>query len=182
MWYESTVKTAPAVEPVTLAEAKSQCGILADDTEFDAQLERLIKAARSHVEDYCNARWAEQTVLCFCDSFADLARLPEGPLKSVSSIKYVDAGGGDQTLPSSVYQENRDGLEPSISLKFGQSWPVIQRGSRIEIEAVFGGVVPESVQCSMLLFIADSQNQRENAKREDWTVLDALLCNHRRGA
>jgi hypothetical protein len=33
----------------------------------------------------------------------------------------------------------------------------------------------------MLLFVAESFTRRENDKREDWTHLDAFLCNHRRG-
>lgn len=182
MWYASTATGAPAVEPVTLAQAKAQCNILDDEADFDAQLGRLIKAARAHAERYCNARWAEQELSCPCDRFSDLARLSEGPLKSVSSLGYVDAGGNAQTVPEAVFQINRDGLEPSISLKHGQSWPSIQPGSRITLTAVFGGDVPEDVQHAMLLFIADSFLARENAERKDWTALDALFCNHRRGA
>jgi len=34
----------------------------------------------------------------------------------------------------------------------------------------------------MLLFISDGFEQRENAKVDDWTALDALLSNHRYGA
>ena len=49
------------------------------------------------------------------------------------------------------------------------------------LTAVYGGSVPEDVQHAMLVFVADSFLGRENAKREDWTVLDVLLCNHRRG-
>lgn len=181
MWYPSTVTTAPTVEPVTLAQAKGQCGILDDETDFDAQIERLIKTARSHVEHYCNVRWAEQTLSCPCDGFDDLARLPEGPLKSVTSLTYIDPAGAEQTVPDTVFQPHKDGIEPSIRLKYGQSWPAIQRGSRITLLAVFGGEVPEEVQHAMLLFVEDSFLVRENAKREDWTALDALLCNNRRG-
>jgi hypothetical protein len=35
---------------------------------------------------------------------------------------------------------------------------------------------------AMLLPIADSFDRREHAKAGDWTTLDILLCNHRRGA
>ncbi|GLR55138.1 phage head-tail connector protein [Shinella yambaruensis] len=182
MWYPSTVIEAPTVEPVTLVEAKDHCGILTDETDFDAQLTRLIKTARAHVEQYCNARWAEQTLACACDGFGDLARLSEGPLKSVTSIVYIDAAGEEQPLPVEVYQANKDGLEPCITLKHGQAWPVIQRRSRVTVTAVFGGGAPDDVRHAMLLHIEDSFMMRENAERGDWTSLDALLCNHRRGA
>lgn len=180
MWYPSTVTVAPSVEPVTLAEAQDQC--FAPEDEFDVTLTRLIKSAREHVEKYCNARFAEQTIMSECDSFADFARLPEGPLKSVTSITYADAAGNEQVLDASVYEARKDGLEPSIALKYGQVWPRIRFGSRITLTAIYGGSVPESVKHAMLLFIDDAFNNRANAKLDDWTALDALLCNHRRGA
>lgn len=178
MWYPSTVSVAPTVEPVALADAQDQCN--APEADFKGTLERLIKSARSHAEEYCNVRWAEQTIVSECDSFADFTRLPEGPLKSVTSISYVDPTGATWTLEPSVYDLRKTGLEPSIGLKPGQSWPRILFGSRIALTAVYGGSVPETVRHAMLLFIADAFHGRENAKQEDWTVLDMLLCNHRR--
>jgi uncharacterized phiE125 gp8 family phage protein len=166
-------------EPVTLDEVKAQC--LVDSADDDALLTRLIKAARSHVEKYCNARWAEQTLACQCDSFNDFARLPEGPLKSVSSISYVDVAGAVQTLDAGIYEARQDGLEPSIALKPDQRWPAIQPGSRITLTAVFGGDVPDAVRHAMLVFVDAAFHARENPARENWTVMDALLCNHRRG-
>ncbi len=179
MWYPSIVITAPATEPVTLEEVKAQC--LVDSSDDDALLTRLIKAARSHVENYCNACWAEQTLACQCDRFADFARLPEGPLKSITSIAYADLAGDVQTVDAAVYEARKDGLESSIALKPGQSWPASQSGSRITVTAVFGGEVPEEVRHAMLVFIDAAYHARENSERPGWTVMDVLLCNHRRG-
>lgn len=182
MWYPSTITVAPSTEPVTLVQAQDQCNILATETDFTPALTRLIKAARAHVEEYCNARFAEQTIASECDSFSDFARLPEGPLKSVASISYVDAAGETQTVDEAVYEAHKTGLEPSIALKPDQTWPQIKPGSRITLTAIYGGSTPDSVQHAMLLFIDDAFNKRANAQRDDWTALDVLLCNHRRGA
>jgi uncharacterized phiE125 gp8 family phage protein len=179
VWYASKISAAPIAEPVTLDQAKQQCRV--DGSDDDAVLERLIKAARSHVEKYCNARWAEQTIVCECGAFSDFARLPEGPLKSVTSVVYIDPAGETQTLDVGVYEAHKDGLEPSIALKPGQSWPAIQAGTRVVLTAIFGGAVPECVQHAMLVFVDNAYHQRENAKYDDWTVLDVLLCNDRRG-
>lgn len=179
MWYPSTVTVAPTVEPVTLDEVKAQCRV--DASDENALLTRLIKAARSHVEKYCNAQWAEQTLACQCDSFADFARLPDGPLKSVQTIEYVDPAGDAQVVDGAVYEARKDGLEPSIALKPGQSWPTIRSGSRVTLTAVFGGDVPDAVKHAILVFIDAAYHARENPARENWTVMDVLLCNHRRG-
>lgn len=180
MWYPSTVTVAPSVEPVTLDQVKQQC--LIETTDDDTLLGRLVKTARAHVEEYCNARFAEQTIASECDSFADFARLSEGPLKSVTSISYVDPAGAEQILDAAVYEARKTGLEPSICVKPGQSWPRIKPGSRITLTAVYGGSAPDSVQHAMLMFIDDAYHHRDNAQREDWTAIDVLLCNHRRGA
>lgn len=180
MWYPSTVTVPPTTEPVTLEEVKAQC--LIDATDDDTFLGRLIKTARAHVEEYCNTRFAEQTIVSECDSYADFARLTDGPLKSVTSISYVDPAGAAQTLDTAVYEEHETGLDPSIGLKPGQVWPRIKPGSRITLTAIYGGSTPDSVQHAMLVFIDDAYYHRENAKREDWTAIDVLLCNHRRGA
>ena len=187
MWYPSTVTAAPAVEPVSLAEAQEQCGVLQAETHFNALLGRLIKAARGHAEEYCNVVWAAQTIASPCDSFADLVRLPHGPLSSIVSISYLDAHGEAQTVADSVFEARKDGLEPSIALKPGQSWPRIRHGSRITLTAVFGGSVPDDVQHAMLMLIGHWFVNREAVVTGTIATtipmsVDALLCNHRRGA
>lgn len=183
MWYPATI-AAPSDEPVTLANARLQCRIGVADTSFDTELTRLITVARGHVESVCGVRFAARTgATMLCDSFADLARLPEAPVTSITSISYVDTAGDDQTLSTDVYELRSDELDVAVVLKYGQAWPSIRPGSRITVTAVLGyASAPEAVQHAMLMFIADAFHQRENAVIEDWTVVDALLINHRRNA
>lgn len=181
MWYPATVTVAATAEPVTLVEAKRQCRVDHDDD--NTQIEFLIESARAHAEKYTNTRLATQTVTVKCDSFCDMARLPLAPVQSVSSVTYVDVDGVTQTLSTDVYETRTDGLESSITLKYGQSWPAIRNKSRITVTAVVGyETPPPDVRHAMLLFISETFNQRANAKVEDWTALDALLSNHRYGA
>ncbi len=196
MWYPSNVTAAPTKEPVTLAEAKVH--LRRDDRDDDGNLvdqpdddlvSGLISAARQHVEKYCNARWAEQTLVCRCDSFADFARLPDGPLKSITSIAYVDTNGEAQTLDDAAYEACKSGLEPSIAIKEGYTWPVTRPGSLITLTAVFGGEVPPAIKVAILLFVGAWYENREEtaigvsvAALPSSVATDALLCNFRRGA
>jgi uncharacterized phiE125 gp8 family phage protein len=181
MWYPATITAEASNEPVTLTEAKRQ--IRAEDfTDDDGHLQFLITVARDHAEKYCNTRFATQTVAVKCDSFADMCRLPEAPVTSVTSISYVDTTGATQTLATSVYELRADGLESSITLKYGQQWPTIQSRSRITVTAVVGyAIAPPAVKNAILLNIADRYANRETARDDNWTAFDSLLCNYRRG-
>lgn len=178
-WYPGA-PVAPAVEPVSLAQAKLQCRVTG--TDEDETLDLYIASARAHAEAYCGVAFAERTLAAHCDSFSDLARLPFAPVNSVTSIEYVDPGGSTQTLASSAYELRADNLESAVVLKLGQAWPGLQQGSRVTVTASVGAAPPDEVIHAMLLFIADSFDRREHAKVGDWTSLDSLLCNYRRGA
>jgi uncharacterized phiE125 gp8 family phage protein len=181
MWYPSTV-TGAATEVVTIDQARSQVRGEPGDG-FDTDLTRLITVARSHVEKYCGVRLGTQTIVAKCDCFDDLARLSEAPVQSVTSIGYLDADGVAQTLATSVYELRADGLEAGIVLKYGQSWPSIQPGSRMTLTAVVGFATPDPAYVhAMLLRIADDFGHREPTEIGGMTMFDALLINHRRNA
>lgn len=187
MWYPATITTPATAEPVTRAQAKEQCNVDVDDKDDDALLDRLIAAARNHVEKYCSSRFAAQTVTIKCDCFADMARLPEAPVASITSISYVDTSGADQTLAASVYELRADGLEAAVVLKYNQTWPAIRPGSRITTVAVVGyAAAPEAVTHAMLGLVAHWFENREAVVIGETSTaidmfIDALLCNHRRG-
>lgn len=187
-WYPATITEAPADEPVTVDDLKRQ--IVVEESDDDALLERLIKSARSHVENYTGLWLVEQTITAKCDAFSDLRRLPFAPLQTLSSISYVDVDGADQTVSTSIYEVRVDGLDASIVLKFNQQWPVQRRGSRITVTAVVGydDEIPPSISHAMLMLIAFWYAKREAAtieSRETAIVtplgFDDLLVNFRIG-
>lgn len=181
MWYPATVTSAAGAEPVTVAEAKTQCRVLHSDE--DGLFGDLIETARNHVEKYCGVRFTTQTVAIKCDDWCDLAYLPEGPVQSVSSISYVDTDGATQTLSTDVYEVRAEGIEARIVLKYNQTWPTIQSGSRITVTAVVGhATAPPAVKYAMLAWITDAYDNRGVSVEENTHLFDALLANHRRYA
>jgi uncharacterized phiE125 gp8 family phage protein len=183
VWYPHAVTIAAANEPVTLDQAKAQCRV--EDTFEDDLLDGYIAAARAHVEAYCNTPLVSRTITAKCDSFCDFERFPLGPLASVSGIVYVDTDGANQTLAGTVYELRSDGLEASIVLKYNQSWPAIQSGSRITVTGAVGyAAIPDDIIHAILLLIAHWFQNRE-AVGDGLAIVpmgvDALLCNHRKG-
>jgi uncharacterized phiE125 gp8 family phage protein len=177
-WLPPVVTVAPASEPVTLVEAKTQCRI--DGSDEDTLLNNYILAARTFVEEYTGTRLVSQTVVLRCSSFDDLWSLPIAPLSAVSSITYLDTAGDEQTLGTTVYESVLYGLEPHVRLKINQSWPSIREASdAIRVTAVAGySTVPEPIRAAMLLMIASWNDSRSVGPVPDGAV--ALLSNYRR--
>lgn len=160
-----TLITAPAAEPVTLTEAKLHARIehSADDTLVTA----LIAAAREQVEHETGRRLINQTWEQVLPAFADSMDLDTGPVSSITSVKYLDSDGAEQTLASTVYSLISESLPPRLVLNSGQSWPATYTSDnavRIRFVAGYGAdstAVPQAIRAWMMVRIASLYAQRE---------------------
>ncbi len=117
--------TPPSIEPVSVDDIKSSARV--DDASLDAQITALIPAFRMAAEHETRRRLITQTVELVLDAFPashiDLM-LPDA--QSITSIKYLDSAGVEQTLAGTVYQLDADSTPSRALLKYGQSWPATQ--------------------------------------------------------
>lgn len=174
--------SAPAVEPVTLAEAKDQLRVChnADDT----RITNLIVAARQQAEMVSRRQFITATWELKLDDFPlgeDYIKLPYPPLQSVTSIAYIDADGVSQTLASSVYDVDTHREPGRITLAYNQSWPTIrdqENAVTVTFKAGYGdaaGDVPDAVKEAIKLYIEDlydgrSMEDDDNALALLWGV------------
>lgn len=117
------VVTAPAALPVTIAEAKAFSRITIDDD--DTLLTALITAATAHAEHYTGLRFVTQTLDLYLDSFPGLygtIRVP-GPVSSITSIKYIDTDGVEQTMDSADYITDLISNPARITPAVEGEWP-----------------------------------------------------------
>lgn len=163
--------TGPAVEPISLSDAKKQCK--ADDfTDDDVLINSLIVAARQWAEGETHRALLQQTWRLTLDEFpadGDVIELPVPPLMAVTSITYVDANGDTQTLATSEYTVDVDAFVGRVFLKYGKVWPVT-RDERNAVTITFksgygttAGTVPQAIRSAILLRIADLYENREGA-------------------
>lgn len=139
MWAPPVTTVAPAAEPVLLPAAKEFCRLDAADTTFDTELNGYIAAVRDDVERTSGTRLITQTVQLKADCFADLPCLPIGPVQSVSSLKYVDTDGVEQTIAGEDYELFGAGLEQGLRPVFNGTWPAgAIRAKSITVVAVVG--------------------------------------------
>lgn len=78
-------------EPVTLSEAKAQCRVTFDDD--DAEIAKLIKKARKHVENYCNISIVYQQITSIV-SYSCAWPLPYGPVIEVEQVSDSQSNTG----------------------------------------------------------------------------------------
>lgn len=135
------LKTAPATEPITLANAKIKIGIESGDTSADTQIGWMIPAARRWVENRTGRALITQTWTLYSDGFDYVIKLPKGRIQSVTHIKYTDSTGTPVTIDQANYQVDLVSeparIIPSIA---AGSWPSVEcnRLNSVEVEFVAG--------------------------------------------
>jgi uncharacterized phiE125 gp8 family phage protein len=198
--------TAPAIEPVTLDEARAHLRV--DFLDDDSLIVALISAARLHAEmltgrSFITTRW--KSVL---DSFPgpSLMGVPFGasftlplhaillhkcPVASIVSIQYLDMAGTLQTMPSSDYTADLACEPARITPVFGKIWPISlpQIGAvQITFDAGYGetaDTVPAGIRHWIKLRLGSLYEHREEValmsrgKIEPLPFVDGLLDPYR---
>jgi uncharacterized phiE125 gp8 family phage protein len=127
--YRPVLVTAPSITPVTLAEVKAHCRA-ADFSDDDVTLSGLLAAATSHLDG-----WAGILGRCLCeqtwrqdfDCFESCLRLPLFPVISISSVKYTDTNGVEQTIGAENYSVQTDGLGAYVQFIYNFASPPLEQ-------------------------------------------------------
>lgn len=186
--------SAPAVEPVSLDEAKAHLRI--DGTDEDALIASLISAAAARLDgrDGVLGRCLiTQSWRLTLDGFAPEIELPLPPVQSVDSIVYDAPDGSEQTLASESYRALGLGDAASARLRPtpGLGWPPVATASatvRITLTAGYGpqpADVPEPIRTAIKMHVGHLFEHRESVLigsgffLETPQGVDDFLANHR---
>lgn len=158
--------TAPAAEPVSLAELKAHCGV--EHSLDDTLLAACQLAARHWVESALRRVLVTQTFEGYLDHFpcGPVLQLGQGSLQTVDSVTYFDADGAEQTLSSAVYHVDTVRKPGRVVLAEGQSWPSTDarpNAVKVTFAAGFGDAadVPEPVKAAIKMLAAHLYTHRE---------------------
>lgn len=118
--------TGPALEPLTLAEAKRQLRVEVDD-DNDLIVD-ILKAAREYVETFTGRLLLTQTWDYKLDAFpCGAIHLPRAPISAVSAITYLDSAGTLQTWSAASYRTSLPtgpkAAAGRITPAYGESYP-----------------------------------------------------------
>lgn len=162
-----SVKTAPALEPVTAAEAKLWARITTSSD--DAIITSLITAARMLCENITKKAFITTSLYLWLDEFPSdgIIEIPRPPLQSVTSVKYQDTSNVQQTLSASYYGVITASEYGKIQRAYNVSWPATLSypGSvLIEYKAGYGdaaSTVPEIIKTAIKVLVAHWYDSRE---------------------
>lgn len=188
--------TPPAVEPVTLEQAREHLRVfITDDDDF---ITRLIVAARQAAENYTRRAFVAQEWEAGYQSFpCDGFELAKPPLIGLSAITYTDDDDVEQTLPASDYTVDDYSAPAKVYRKRTASWPVLtENGTRVRVRFVAGypqgegspgdeaANVPDAIKHAILLHLGHMYENREavnvgNITTELPLAYDSLLHPYR---
>lgn len=120
--------TKPAVEPVSLAEAKVQCRV--DGEDSDAYLVNLIAVARQYVEDTLDITLLNSVWRASYDLFPTWSiQLPRPPMTSGTvTVAYRNGDGTTSTLSSAdgKFRVDYDTIPGRIYPNWAETWPAVR--------------------------------------------------------
>lgn len=152
------VVTAPTLYPVTLAEAQSWCRV--SGSLDDAKLNDCIIAATDYFQRRTGKQLLTATLKQLWDEFEyseGCLKLDRGPVASITSVKYYDVDGNQQTIASTNYWPALNRRPPEIWPKWSYAWPQSEYGRPEAVEVIYvaGVAAVSSLPASILIAIRE---------------------------
>lgn len=185
--------TPPAVEPVTLDEARAWAVV--QDPDDDPIVADLIVACRRQVENDLGQALITQTRAAYYHGFPrGRFRLPRVPIQAIASIQYADTGGALLTASASLYGYTAGAMSGDIRLAFGSIWPIsMDWDDSVQVRYTCGygdtaDAVPMEIRLAIRALVAANYAMRESHMFMQGGVVastplyDSLLNSARHGA
>lgn len=179
--------SAPAVEPLSLIEAKAQLRVT--DAAEDAMISTLIIAARRRVEAAAGLALLAQGWSLYLDRWPgpEIA-LPLHPVTAVSDIFVYGEDDVGASIDAAHYYVDTGSRPARVVLRGGRIWPLPGRranGIEVAFTAGFGAAaaaVPEDLRQAALQLVAHWFEHRgdEAALRGTPLGFDAAVAHYRR--
>lgn len=163
--------TPPTEKPVTAAQCKTHLNI--PHSDWDASIEIYIGAAVNYLDGYggnLGRCMITQTWELVLDEFpSEALRLPIGPIQTVTSVKYDDTNGDEQTFNALNYTLDAASDPAWLVLDSDVSWPEIIdaiNAVRVRFVAGYGAAeaVPDALKLAIMQMVGTSVLQKEGVR------------------
>ena len=167
-------------EPISPDEAKRQLYIATSNSDNETELLGMITAARQYAENRTWRAIVEATYEYRLDAFPELIELPKPPAIIVSSVKYDDTDGVEQTVDASNYSVDTASEPARILRNSDFSWPATDNqidSVRIRYKAGYDGTVnklPGDMKAAMLMMVKHFFDNRDAVVVGKRSSIDAV--------
>jgi uncharacterized phiE125 gp8 family phage protein len=181
----SILTSPPAVEPISLAEAKAHLRVT--DTAEDGLINTLIVAARRHAEAATGLAFIAQGWSVFLDRFPDGPELalPLWPILSVGDVNVFGEDDVASVVDPAHYFADKVARPARLVLRSSRIWPRpgrVANGVEIQLTAGYGAGssdVPQPLSEAILKLVAHWYERRGDEAGDLPIDLDALLRPYR---
>jgi uncharacterized phiE125 gp8 family phage protein len=181
----SILTSPPAVEPISLAEAKAHLRV--SETAEDGLIGTLIVSARRHVEAATGLGLISQGWSVFLDRFPDGPELalPLWPLIAVGDVKVFGEDDVASIVDPSHYFTDKVARPARLVLRFSRIWPRpgrVANGIEVQVTVGFGAAaadVPAPLREAILKLLAHWFERRGDETGDVPLGLEALLQPYR---
>lgn len=170
-----TLIDAPASEPLSLDDVKAHLRITYGDE--DTLLQSYLVGARQALEQVTGLALMEQTWEAAWDGFpcgADATLvIPRPPLRSVTSVTYIDTNGDEQELDASAYLVNTRAFPGELVPAYGTAWPATRAVPNAVVVRFVAGYgdeevdIPEGIRAALRLEVGSYYVNREELPGQD---------------
>lgn len=156
--------TPASTGAVTLDAAKAHCSV--ETSDWDSQFNAWILAATAQAEAITGRALGAQTWELLLDGFADEIELPRGPVTGITSVKYLDSNGAEQTLSTDFYIADLVSDPQRIVRDPDASWPATDSvPNAVTVRFVTGfAATPPMIAQAVLMTIASWWQGREDGQ------------------
>ena len=195
-----TRQTPPAVEPVSVAEAKAHLRV--DTADDDTYIGTLVTAAREWCEQYLDRTLVHTQWVMRFDSFppdgTQDIELPRPPMSiagttTAVSLTFTSETGGTQAYSTASFRVDRNATPGAVKTLYGQTWPPhLMDDNAVSVTwwagyGSAGSSVPAAVRHAILMLVGNWYENRSTvlvgsiSKQLEFAV-ESLLSSHRWGS
>jgi len=150
---------------ITVAQAKEHLRITHSDD--DDYIEAITLAASEWCEEFQRRVYIQREVVDYLDEFPTVIRPSKSPLVSVTSLKYYDTDGSQQTYSSSNYRVDINTEPGRITEAYNTNWPDIRQMTNsitLTYQAGYAARadIPEEIKHAVKLLVGHLYENRED--------------------
>ena len=167
--------TAP-LQALAQSELRAHLNLLPTDSAHadDTQISAMCLAAQAMADRYANVSTFTQILELALDAFPDgPIKLDRGPVQSITSVKYIDLNGTEQTLSNTLYALDSYSTPQWLTEAYDTEWPdTLGTVNAVKVRYMTGpSTLDPAARAAILLIVGHLYAHRESVDLNNLATL-----------